>query len=285
MRRNKSTRKPDTFCSSNWRPLYDEDSTVLTHPYLDVEPFFDEVIARAGGYRVDTLIPRHRTFDNADYYFESEGVFAELKVLESDPQEDKRLSAHLGKLYKEYADAGRVPPLSRTQRFARSELLPIEAQWRLLQPLKRRLQVPVKKAAKQLKETKEAFKRINDVGLLILVNEGSALFQPTWVFYFLHHLFRGGYSGIDHVVYCSVNVPASVPDIPDGARVWLSAAVEGRKSIPDRFVQLLSSCWRAALEQKLGISLPLINFNNDSNVLDEVVFDKLNPRGHRKPRR
>jgi hypothetical protein len=86
-------------------------------------------------------------------------------------------------------------------------------------------------------------------------------------------------------VYCSVNVPASVPDIPDGARVWLSAAVEGRKNIPDRFVQLLSSCWRAALEQKLGISLPLINFNNDSNVLDEVVFDKLNPRGHRKPRR
>jgi hypothetical protein len=254
----------------------------LTHPYLDVEPFFDEVIARAGGYRVDALIPRKRTFDNADYYFESEGVFAELKVLESDPQEDRRLSERLIKLYKEHADAGRVPPISRTQRFARSELLPLEAQRRLLQPLKRRLQVPVKKAAKQLKETKEAFNRLNDVGLLILVNEGSALFRPTWVFYFLHHLFRGGYSGIDHIVYCSVNVPASVPDVPDGARVWLSAAVEGRKTIPDRFVQLLSSCWVATLEQKLGISLPPINIDNDPKVLNEVVFDKVNAKGHRK---
>ena len=137
---------------------------LLTHPYLEVEPFFDEVISRAGGYRVDNLIPRHRTFDNSDYYFESEGVFVELKVLEPDPEEDQRLSARLVQLYKEHAGAGQVPPLSPKQRFARSELLPMEDQWRLLQPLKRRLQVPVKKAGKQLKDTKEAFNRINDRG-------------------------------------------------------------------------------------------------------------------------
>ena len=41
---------------------------MLFHPYLDVEPFFDEVIMRAGGYRVDSLVPANRTFENADYY-------------------------------------------------------------------------------------------------------------------------------------------------------------------------------------------------------------------------
>jgi hypothetical protein len=178
-----------------------------------------------------------------------------------------------------------VPYLSRKQRFARSELLPLEAQWKLIQPLKRRLQVPVKKAAKQLKETKEAFNRINDPGLLILVNEGSPLFRPAWVFYFLHHLFRGGYSGIDHVVYCSVNVPASVPGIPDGARPWVPASVEGRKSMPNGFVHRLSHFWRTTLERKLGITLPVITFDMDLNVLDEVVFDKVDPKEHHKRRR
>ena len=125
--------------------------------------------------------------------------------------------------------------LSPKQRFARSGLLLMDAQLELLRPLKRRLQSPVKKAAKQLKETKRAFKRENDFGLLILVNEGSALFRPSWVFYFLHHLFRGGYTSIDQILYCSVNVPASVPGIPDGARIWLPATVEGRRKISDSF--------------------------------------------------
>jgi hypothetical protein len=87
---------------------------------------------------VDSLIPHNRTFDNADYYFESEGVFAELKVLQYDSEEDKRLRAPLVKVYKDFATAGKVPPLSPKQRFAHSELLPTEAQWKLLQPLKRK---------------------------------------------------------------------------------------------------------------------------------------------------
>jgi hypothetical protein len=154
----------------------------------------------------------------------------------------------------------------------------MDAQLELLRPLKRRLQSPVKKAAKQLKETKRAFKRENDFGLLILVNEGSALFRPSWVFYFLHHLFRGGYTSIDQILYCSVNVPASVPGIPDGARIWLPATVEGRRKISDSFLQLLQSCWRDTLKQKLGFRFPLLKFNNNPKVLDDVVFDKLDPR-------
>jgi hypothetical protein len=251
---------------------------MLFHPYLDVEPFFDEVIKRAGGYRVDSLVPANRTFENADYYFESEGVFAELKVLQYDAHEDERLKARLAKVYKDFAKAGKVPPLLPKQRFARSELLPMDVQLDLLRPLKRRLQSPVKKAAKQLKETKRAFNRENDFGLLILVNEGSALFRPSWVFYFLHHLFRGGYTSIDQILYCSVNVPASVPGNPDGARIWLSATVMGRKKIPDSFLQLLQSCWGDTFEQKLGFRLPVVKFNNDPSVLDDVVFDKLNPK-------
>ncbi len=250
----------------------------MNPPYLDVEPFFDEIVDRAGGYRVDSLIPWNRNFENADYYFEREGVFAELKILQHDPDEDDRLRKRLVSLYQEHAKAGRVPPISSTQKFARSELLPLEARWQLLQPLKRRLQTPVKTAAKQLKETKKAFNRINDIGLLILVNEGSALFRPSHVFYFLHHLFRGGYTSIDQIIYCSVNVAATVPGIPDGARIWLSATVQGRRSASDTFLKLLQSCWGSVLEQKLGFRLPTVKFDNDRNNLDEVVFDNVDPR-------
>lgn len=249
---------------------------------LDLEPFFDEVVKRAGGYRVDALIPQNRLFDNADYYFESEGIFAELKVLQHDPDEDERLRLRLITVYQDFARGGKVSPISPTQRFARSELLPMEAQLKLLQPLKRRLQSPVKKAAKQLKETKQAFNREKDIGLLILVNEGSALFRPSTVFYLLHHLFCGGYSSIDHIIYCSVNVPASVPNIPDGARIWFPASVQHRKKIPDPFRQLLQSCWANVLEHKLGFKLPIIHCDGEPTLIDEVVFDKTELRGRSK---
>jgi hypothetical protein len=252
--------------------------SVLPFPYLDVEQFFDEVVKRAGGYRVDSLVPGNRSFENADYYFESEGVFGELKTLQYDRDEDERLKARLVKVYKEFAPAGQVPPVTPKQRFAHSNLLPIEAQLELLRPLKRRLQTPVKKAARQLKETKQAFNREKDAGLLFLVNEGSALFRPATIFYFLHHLFRGAYSSIDHIVYCSVNVPANIPNIDGGARVWFTATVEGRQKIAPTFLQLLQSCWTALLEEKLKIKMPILKFDGAPNIVDDVVFDKIDPR-------
>ena len=169
------------------------DARGLAAPYFDVEQFFDEVVKRAGGYRVDSLIPANPSFENADYYFETDGVFGELKILQYDRDEDERFKARLIKVYTELARAGKVPPISRTHRFAESKLLPIEVQRKLLQPLKRRLQGPVKKASHQLKETKGVFNRDKDAGLLILVNEGSALYRPTAIFYFLCHLVRGEY--------------------------------------------------------------------------------------------
>jgi hypothetical protein len=256
-------------------------SALLSIQYLDVELFFDEVVRCAGGYRVDSLVPENRTFENADYYFESEGVFGELKTLRYDQEEDERVKARLVKVYKDFARAGKVPPISAKQRFAHSNLLPIETQLELLRPLKRRLQTPVKKAARQLKETKRAFNREKDAGLLILVNEGSALFRPTTIFYFLHHLFRGAYSSIDHIVYCSVNVPANIPSIDGGARVWFQATIEGRQKISPNFLQLLQSCWAALLEEKLKIKMPLIKFDGPSKIVDDVVFEKIDPRVRR----
>jgi hypothetical protein len=255
------------------------DAPVLTAPYLDVEQFFDEVVRRAGGYRVDSLIPANPSFENADYYFETDGVFGELKILQFDRDEDERLKARLFKVYREFARAGKVPPISRTQRFIESRLLPVEAQRELLKPLKRRLQGPVRKAAHQLLETKRVFNKERDAGLLILVNEGSALYRPSAIFYFLCHLIRGKFcTGIDHIVYCSVNVSATVPGIDGQGHVWFTANVNSRKTIETEFLKLLECCWMNVLEGKLNIKMPRLKLDSDYTAVDGVVFNKIDPR-------
>ena len=88
---------------------------MVSAPYFDVEPFFDEVVKRAGGYRVDCLLPKNPEFENADYYFETHGVFGELKILEYDRDEDERIKTRLVKVYNEFARAGKVPPLSSSR--------------------------------------------------------------------------------------------------------------------------------------------------------------------------
>ena len=49
------------------------------------------------------------------------------------------------------------------------------------------------------------------------------------------------------------------------------------------FIQLLESCWRSTLEYRLGFKLPAIYCDSEPTVLDEVVFDKGDPRVRRTP--
>ena len=145
--------------------------SAFPYPYLDVEPFFDEVIMRAGGYRVDSLVPANRTFENATTRIE--GVFAELKVLQYDAHEDERLKTRLAKVYMDFAKTGKVHSLLSPN----EEDLPAPAcylwtpNWRYVRPLKRKIDFnrPLKKAAKQLERKlngPSGRKRENDFGLL-----------------------------------------------------------------------------------------------------------------------
>ncbi len=54
------------------------------HEPLPVEPTWDEFVQASGGRRVSGLFSESLTIENADYLFETHGVVAELKEIETE---------------------------------------------------------------------------------------------------------------------------------------------------------------------------------------------------------
>lgn len=243
-------------------------------PRLPVEPVFDRIVEKAGGCRVDTLFASDgKSPLNADYYFCDAGIVAELKEIVVDLHDDTALRDRLGNILHRYVGQKGVPLLAGTQRL-RIDLLPDGCRREMMLPLRRKLEGPVKQAARQIKQTKLELNEPNAKGLLILVNEGSTFLRPDIAFYFLHQMLKGQHSSIDQVVYCSINMLITTPSIQQGARFWATSGVEGRQEIPLSFMSQLYNSFRYVVDKQTGVmGLPIIV---DSAEINRSVFVKRN---------
>ena len=142
----------------------------------------------------------------------------------------------------------------------------------MMLPFKRKFEGRVKKAARQIKETKARLCAPEARGLLILVNEASTFLRPDLAFYFLHHILKGQYSSIDHVIYCSINMLVNTPDVQDGARFWANGVVEGRREIPDEFVGRLFDAFRQVVDDQTGV--PGVPVSLEPSDVDTLAFVK-----------
>lgn len=243
-------------------------------PRLPVETVFDRIVEKVGGCRVDTLFASDGNAPlNADYYFRDAGVVAELKEIVADLHEDTALRERLGNILHRYVGQKGVPLLAGTQRL-RIDLLPDDCRHEMMLPLRRKLEGPVKKAARQIKQTKLELNEPNARGLLVLVNEGSTFLRPDIAFYFLHQMLKGQHSSIDQVVYCSINMLVTTPSVQEGARFWATSRVEGRQEIPLSFMHQLYKSFRCVIDKQTGVAgVPIIV---DSGEVNRSAFVKLN---------
>ncbi len=247
----------------------------ISLPRLEVEPLVDRVVRLAGGRRVDELIGSNPTFENADYYFELDRVIAELKILEKDDSTDKKMQSKVRDLYTRWAYEGRVPPPPLSGTFTISVAdLPEDLRLEFIKPFRSSLQGPVKKASRQIKQTKSAFQMSDSLGLLILVNDGNLVFTPAVAFNILHHLLKADHSSINHVIFCTVNLPVMFDNLELQGPFWSSAPVEGRSEIPEPFRAKLSRCWTSVLDETYGLRIPTLKFpNHHAFDLASVKFD------------
>lgn len=230
-------------------------------PHLSVERVFDQIVAASGGRRIDAMLGKRIEWENADYHFDSPLVIAELKELHNDHNGDRGLVEQVSTIYAKYVARGMVPPLPRTQTI-RIDLLPEPCRMEMITPFKRKLEAPVKKAARQIKETKRRLSMESALGLLILVNEGSTFLTPEITAFFLHHILKGQYSGINHIIYCSVNMALEGPNIPGGGGLlWSSMEIEGRAPVPEELCRTLYERWISVIDRETGIRadvLPIV---------------------------
>ncbi len=181
---------------------------------LDVEKAWDEFVDFQGGERVDKYIGKSPSFDNADYVFKKEKVVIELKEIQTEfvrkPAFLKKLSELTKKLLEKDPDF-----------FPFRKPIP---NWFLLEyirifrpPLSR----TIKKANKQIRETKQYFDITTPTGIAVFVNDGFVSLDPQKISSLVSSILVNSYSSIDCFIYITINRYIAIDGSNEPKLVWV----------------------------------------------------------------
>jgi hypothetical protein len=216
---------------------------------VPVEATWREFVKGAGGQIVEDLVPEPRTFQNADFLFPSAGVVAELKEVETEFDRSEAFKSGFHSLMERLI---KEDPSWRPALFGGSGKFP---KWftpelvRLFRPPISRI---LKKANRQIRETKEHLKVPSSTGILIMANDGFTSLEPHFVRSLACSLLVDSYSSIDCFLYVTVNryVEIEGSDVP--RLVWFPSYSDRAPESLVSFVDDLGRSWFKFLEAKIG---------------------------------
>lgn len=219
------------------------------HESVSVEATWDEFIQTVGGKRISELLPKAPNFDNADYLFEPLGVVAELKEVETEFGHATAFRNGFNDLMKRLVaeNSDWKPELlggsGGYPKWFYPEYL------RLFRPPISRV---LKKANRQIRETKEYLGKTSPTGVLLFVNDGFTTLGPDLVQALARNLLANSYSSIDCFVYLTVNryVEIKGSDVP--RLVWAPTYRDRGGDSLQQFVDDLGRKWFKFLDGKIG---------------------------------
>lgn len=246
---------------------------------ISVEEHFNKFVEEYGGHLVSRLLPPTYSGENADYYFESPPLIAELKSLEQNTF-GEHYPERMQNLVERWVNRGLV----NVDRSSRLNLRDVpetcQNEWMdLLQaPLQRNV---VKKANRQIKATKDALKKPAAKGLLLVASEGNFSLEPYALAYLLSRIIkkRKGdgtrqFSSIHWIVYFSASMSIRIPEIGEDISYWIAGprGDEDENRVLENFLDHLRSGWLRYESKNPGelvrdIQLPL-------DVLSKMKFVK-----------
>lgn len=232
-------------------------------PHIDVEAEFDKCVSAAGGQRVSEIVGQSPNFNNADYIFSKSCVVAELKCLEENQGRSENLKEKIHKLYNQYVNDGKTNLIIYGEVEVEANQVSENFAREVLELYRKPIQGVIKKANKQLRQTKEQLKLDDYFGLLLLVNDGHEFLSPDQVKWVLSNtLSRGGYSSINGVIFFTVNMTARHPDYEDDLLIWATMDRPKSPKLADSFSDELKSAWFAHFQSLVG-DVPVREYDID----------------------
>lgn len=220
----------DTKTAPNNGSDYSEDRGVAD------EPHWNDFVQSIGGQLVGALIKRQGV-QNADYMFEDGKVFAELKILETEFAYTEQAMARLNALAeRSLAESWDAQKLTRE----------------VINVLRIPIQRIIKKANRQLRETKKELGREDWNGLLICVNDSYRGIPPVLTVAIISDILAGAnYSSITGFVYLT-NHYIEIAESPDAVLLWDQRFDERASEEFRDWVINLGRKWRIYSESKIG---------------------------------
>ncbi len=224
---------------------------------IDVEKELDRCVTAIGGQLVRDLVGSSPNFNNADYLFDEHGVVAELKILSVDQMREQNIREKMTEIYREALEQGETDVIVYGEATVSSDHLSAQYARRIGEVYRTPVQGVVKKANKQIRQTKEKLGLSEHSGLLILVNDNHIALEPQHVDWVMRETLKNrNYSSIDSVLYFTANLKARHPDLDTDLLVWIESHRTELNPCDEDLLKNLRGAWFRRMNDLTGESIP-----------------------------
>lgn len=217
---------------------------------IDIEPTFDSFVRSFGGIVLKDELGGSPTFENADYVLHDQQIVAELKCLEDNKLDDPVYMGKIETIWQKWRVAGLVE--GDTPEEIVLNKLPQQCARELVSLASVPLKGVIKKANRQIRQTKRSLDLPCYKGLLLLANDGNFALPANTLFQLVGGILSGGYSSISCFVLFSVNMVAQVPGADIPCMVWMPSFRPQSEPIPAETMQSLRDGWVSFHEKITG---------------------------------
>lgn len=215
---------------------------------LDIESVWQDFVRLQQGQVLSDDFGTSVDFANADFWFEKDRVIIELKEIQTEflDKNKEKIQDLINKYVEEDS-------LSLKDIFVSN--FP-DSFWndyvRLVRPAISRI---LRKANKQIKETKKYLEHPEARGIVVLVNDGFTSFSAQTVLSLVCNILVNSYSSIDGFVLLTVNSYVAIEDSNIPRQIWMpSYSPELEYTSLPYFVNELGREWRKYLDTLIGPS-------------------------------
>ena len=186
----------------------------------DVEKLFNQFVVEVGGELGSNLITNTNNQPNADYIFKNPDVIVELKCFQKDLFSFKDDSERMNFLFKKWDSQGIFDNPKKVKRMLISKKLPKECALDLYKAARNSVDSVIRKANKQIRETKHFLNMPNAKAFLLLCNDGHYYLPHLQFMSLIGDIVFNKYKDIDGFAYFTINVASSLPDKEGDQHVW-----------------------------------------------------------------
>lgn len=219
------------------------------HDPIPVEETWREFVRSVGGVVVEDLLSEPRTFQNADFLFQAIPLVAELKEVETEFDRSPAFQTGYIELLERVT---REDPSWRPKLFGGHGQYPAWFNNEFVRLFRDPISRILKKANRQIRETKTHFGIAEPTGMVIFVNDGFTQLEPHFIRSLACNILASNYSSIDCFLYVTVNryVEITGTDVP--RLLWMPSYSDRSSANLVDFVDDLGRKWFQYLETKIG---------------------------------
>lgn len=230
----------------------------MTKHIIDIEGEFNKVIKDIGGDLVINRLPQESpNFENADYVFEKENVIIELKILQKNYSEDEETQKKIQAKFDKWMNESKRAFYGKSM-VVQSDALPKKLQWELSRIYSEPVRRAIKKANRQIRETKKHLKMHEALGMVLIVNDGNYSLKPEHFAFAAHQSLTADFSSIHGASLVTVNMNAIKSGSHAVHKLWFYYERNSLVKINPRFLLHLRNAWIKNYCHITGESFPVL---------------------------